>query len=100
MTAQPGPPGQEPPNPLPGYEVVEINVANESPISGHKLGTVTWPPGCIPVAVLHHRKLQAPEPGLCLRPGDRISLLAPRPEHAAPRRTHNKHNGHPPGAAR
>ena len=100
--SRPGPPDptQEPPNPLPGYEVLEINIGEDSAISGHKLGTVTWPPGSVPVAVLRHRSLQAPDPGFCLRPGDRISLLAPRAESVASRRAHDKPSGHRPGAAR
>jgi AcrR family transcriptional regulator len=37
---------------------------------------VTWPPGCIPVAVRHGGRPRSPDPGLTLSPGDRIILLA------------------------
>jgi chloride channel protein, CIC family len=76
-------PGQ-PPTPLPGYQVLEIAVGDDSPVSGRALGTVTWPKGYIPVAVLRRRSLQEPDPGLTLAPGDRVSVLAPVPEPAKP----------------
>jgi chloride channel protein, CIC family len=67
----------EPPTPLPGYQVVDVTVEAGSPASGRALGALTWPPGYLPVSVLHHRSLQEPDPGRILAPGDRISLLAP-----------------------
>jgi chloride channel protein, CIC family len=69
----------EPPNPLPGYQVLEITIEPGSPAAGRKLGTVAWPPGCIPVSVLRRHSLEEPEPGRRLEPGDRVSLLAPAP---------------------
>jgi len=69
-----------PPTPLPGYEVVEVTIDAGSPAAGRALGAVTWPAGCIPVSVLHDRRLREPDPDLALAPGDRVSLLAPEPE--------------------
>ncbi|HEY2443308.1 MAG TPA: TrkA C-terminal domain-containing protein, partial [Streptosporangiaceae bacterium] len=61
--------------PLAGYQVTEIVVGADSPAAGRALGTLTWPPGWTPVAVLHERTVRDPDPGLTLRPGDRITLL-------------------------
>jgi hypothetical protein len=73
-----GPAGERParpPEPLAGYEVLEIAIFAGSPAAGSALGTVSWPPGCFPVSVLHGRALQDPDPAMILAPGDRISLL-------------------------
>jgi chloride channel protein, CIC family len=78
--------GQEPPNPLPGYQVLEVTIEDGSPASGSTLGAITWPPGSLPVSVLRNRRLQDAEPSLILSPGDQINLLAraPRPPVAPP----------------
>ena len=74
---------QAPPNPLPGYQVLEVTIEDGSPASGRALGAITWPPGSLPVSVLRDRRLQDAEPGLTLTPGDHINLLAraPRPPY-------------------
>ena len=74
---------QEPPTPLPGYEVLEVAVEDDSPVAGKALGTITWPPACFPVSVLHDRRLQDADPGTTLAPGDRINLLFRAPQHLA-----------------
>jgi chloride channel protein, CIC family len=74
----------KPPTPLPGYQVLEIAINDDSPASGRNLANLSWPDGSIPVAVLRRRRLMEPEPGLRLAPGDRISLLAPVPERPQP----------------
>jgi chloride channel protein, CIC family len=71
----PQPPSAGPPTPLPGYQVLEITIGPHSPAAGTALGTVSWPPGYLPVSVLHGRSLHDPHPDLVLAPGDRISLL-------------------------
>jgi hypothetical protein len=43
------------------------------------LSDVNWPPGYLPVSLLHNRHLRRPDPHIVLRPGDRIALLTPRP---------------------
>jgi CIC family chloride channel protein len=75
-------PGGEPPAPLNGYQVIELTVTDASPAAGAQLGAVAWPPGSIPVALLRDHAHQSPDPALTLRPGDRISLLAPAPAPA------------------
>ena len=57
--------------------MLEITIGADSPAAGKAIGTITWPPGYLPVSVLHGRSLHEPDPALMLAPGDRISLLAP-----------------------
>ena len=80
-------PAGEPPAPLNGYQVIELTLTGASPAAGARLGSVAWPPGSIPVAVLRDHAHQFPDPALTLRPGDRISLLAPAPAPAPAHRT-------------
>jgi CIC family chloride channel protein len=91
-----------PPAPLPGYQVLEVTIQDSSPAAGKTLGTITWPPGCIPVSVLRNRKLQDPDPGITLAPGDRINLLARAPQHPGPPQPPelpaSQQDGHPPDA--
>jgi chloride channel protein, CIC family len=68
-------PVSQPPTPLPGYQVLEITIDPGSPGAGKAIGTLTWPPGHLPVSVLHGSTLHEPHPDLVLAPGDRISLL-------------------------
>ena len=75
-------PAGEPPAPLNGYQVIELTVTDASSAAGAQLGRVAWPPGSMPVAVLRDHAHQFPDPALTLRPGDRISLLAPAPAPA------------------
>ena len=70
---------QHPPTPLPGYQLVEITIASDSPASGRKLGDVTWPSASTPVSILRGRHLRPPDPQLTLAPGDRVSLLTVAP---------------------
>jgi CIC family chloride channel protein len=74
---------QEPSNPLPGYRIVEITIANSSPAAGMKLGDIAWPPGWVPVSQLHNRSLRQPDPRTVLGPGDRVNLLARDPSSQA-----------------
>ena len=69
---------REAPDPLHGYQVLEVTIPAGSPAAGQALGDITWPPGCVPVTVLDNRTLRDPDPGITLAPGDRINLLAPR----------------------
>jgi chloride channel protein, CIC family len=69
----------EPPDPLPGYRVVEITVLAGAPAAGQQLSDLTWPPGYQPVSLLRDRRLQPPDPDLVTRPGDRIALLVRAP---------------------
>jgi CIC family chloride channel protein len=69
----------EPPDPLPGYQIVEILIGPDSPAVGQALSSITWPPGAIPVSVLTGRELREPDPDLTLVAGDRVCVLAPGP---------------------
>ena len=80
---------QEPPNPLPGYQVLEVTIEDGSPASGQALGAITWPPGILPVSVLRNRTLQDAEPSLILTPGDRINLLARAARRSVPPPVHD-----------
>jgi CIC family chloride channel protein len=68
-----------PPNPLPGYRIVEITLPDDSPAAGTRLSDVSWPPGYLPVSLLRNRHLRPPDAHLVMRPGDRIALLTPEP---------------------
>jgi chloride channel protein, CIC family len=99
--AVPGPqaaPGQ-PPDPLRGYQILEITVSADSPGNGKTLGDTTWPPGWIPVTILDNHTLRDPDPGITLAPGDRINLLAREPRNPPPAHPHDQPacqpDGHP-----
>ena len=70
---------QAPSNPLPGYRIIEITIADESAGAGQKLGDVAWPPGWVPVSLLRNRGHKQPDPKTVLDSGDRVNLLAPEP---------------------
>ena len=72
-------PPREPPAPLSGYQLIDLTVTPASPAAGLPLGSITWPPGTAPVAVLHDHTHRPPGPATTLHPGDRISLLTPAP---------------------
>ena len=74
---------QHPPTPPPGYQLVEITIAGDSPASSRQLGDVTWPPASTPVSILRGRHLRPPDPQLTLAPGDRVRLLTAAPGHSA-----------------
>jgi hypothetical protein len=67
--------------------VIELTVTDASPAAGAQLGSVAWSPASMPVAVLRDHAHQFPGPALTLRPGVRISLLAPAPAPAHQTRT-------------
>jgi chloride channel protein, CIC family len=103
-TAAPAIPGLQagdgqPPDPLPGYQILEITISADSPGNGKTLSDTSWPPGWIPVTILDNYTLRDPDPGITLAPGDRINLLAR--ESQAPQRAHrddqpaSQPDGHP-----
>jgi len=89
----------EPPNPLPGYQVVEFTVGRESPAAGQRLGSIGLPEGSIPVSVLQDRVLREPDPDVTLSAGDRVSVLTPVPAGAAPESQPSQAATVPGGAA-
>jgi chloride channel protein, CIC family len=74
---RPGTTDGQPPDPLPGYQVLEFTVRGEPAAAGHTLGSISLPAGSIPVSVLRDRILREPDPGLILAAGDRVSVLTP-----------------------
>jgi CIC family chloride channel protein len=97
--AVPGPqtaPGQ-PPDPLDGYQILEITISAGSAANGQTLGDTTWPPGWIPVTILDNHTLRDPDPGITLAPGDRVNLLAPEPRNPQPAHPHSQPASHPDG---
>jgi chloride channel protein, CIC family len=83
--AEPSTLTQDPPTPLPGYQLVEITIAPGSPAAGRKLGDIPWPDASTPVSVLRGRELRPPRPEITLTPGDRVSLLTAAPSGSPPR---------------
>ena len=77
-------PAGEDPGGLPGYQLLEVTIGPADPAAGRRLGDTAWPPGWIPVSVQGTRTLRDAEPGILLQPGDRVSLLAPRPPARRP----------------
>ena len=96
VSAPPAAPGQ-PPDPLPGYQILEITISAGSPAAGHTLGDTTWPPGWIPVTVLDNHTLRDPDPRITLTPGDRVNLLAREPHNPQPAHPHDQPASPPDG---
>jgi CIC family chloride channel protein len=65
---------------LPRYRIIEHTLTADSSAIGRPLGELPWPPGHLPVSILHHRRLIEPASGLRLTAGDRVHLLAPLPD--------------------
>jgi hypothetical protein len=51
----------------------------EAAPSGQRLGDVAWPAGAVPVTVLRAGRFRSAAPGIVLRAGDRVSVLAAAP---------------------
>ena len=75
---------REPPAPLSGYRVAEIVLDDVSPAAGRRVADIAWPTGLTPVTVLRGGRLRTADPGIVLRAGDRVSLLAPAPRRPGP----------------
>jgi CIC family chloride channel protein len=67
----------EPPAPLPGYQILEITIPDGSSAVGQPLGAITWPHGWTPVSLARGSQPGNPGPERILSAGDRIKLLAP-----------------------
>jgi CIC family chloride channel protein len=72
------------PDPLPGYQVLEVTIPGDSPAAGHPLGEISWPPGFTPVTILDRHILRDPDPGITVAAGDRVNLLTRTPAHPEP----------------
>jgi CIC family chloride channel protein len=69
--------GHEPTRPLPGHELLELRIYDDSPALGHRLADIAWPAGATVVAVTEGREVTAARPDLTLRAGERVLVLAP-----------------------
>ncbi|MGH3825951.1 MAG: chloride channel protein [Pseudonocardiaceae bacterium] len=70
---------------LAGYRIIEYTLCDDSTVAGRTLGEVSWPPGHLPVSIIHHRRLTDADPRTPLEPGDRINVLVPtRTDSVAP----------------
>jgi chloride channel protein, CIC family len=63
--------------PLTGYEIVEITVGANSPALGRRVDAISWPPGCLVVAVTEPDAPVTSSTDTILREGTRVLLLAP-----------------------
>ena len=63
--------------PLSGFDLIELTVGADSPALGLRLDQVTWPAGCLVVAVTEGREVMAPRLDITLRVGERVVLLSP-----------------------
>jgi CIC family chloride channel protein len=65
------------PAPIEGYEMVEVTIRPGSTVIGRLIDEVSWPAGCIVVAVNEGREFVTPRSDAELRAGERVVLLAP-----------------------
>ena len=70
-----------PTTPLPGYEILELQIPPDSPARGRRVDDIDWPTGSVPVAVTQGREIQAARPDARLHPGERVMVLAPAHRH-------------------
>jgi CIC family chloride channel protein len=63
--------------PLAGYEIVEITIGPNSPALGRRVDEISWPPGCLVVAVREPDASVTSHNDTTLRDGKRVLLLAP-----------------------
>jgi CIC family chloride channel protein len=63
--------------PLTGYEIVEIAVNPNSPAHRRRVDEITWPPGCLVIAVTDQDARVTSSTNTTLRDGKRIIILAP-----------------------
>jgi len=66
-----------PPSPLPGYDVVEVDVGSSG--AGREISQIDWPPGATPVAITRRHRTTIVRPDTKLRPGDHLIVLIPNP---------------------
>lgn len=68
----------DPGSQLDGYCIVEHTLAAGSVAVGRTLDDLAWPPGHVPVSVMHNRRLVDAHPAVRLATGDRINVLVPQ----------------------
>jgi len=75
----------EAPNPLEGYEVIEITIGPGSPQLGRPFAEVSWPPGSVVVAVTEGSEIIAPRSDSELCVDERVIVLTPTTDDRTPR---------------
>ena len=83
-TADPAAAIHTPSTPLPGYEVLELQIPPDSPARGRRVADIDWPTGSVVVAVTQGREIQAARPDVRLHPGERVMVLVPAHRHERP----------------
>ncbi|HEX3802733.1 MAG TPA: chloride channel protein [Solirubrobacteraceae bacterium] len=63
--------------PLNGYQLIEITVSPTSPAIGRRVAEISWPPGCLVVAIADHGAGVPSSTDTILRQGTRVILLTP-----------------------
>lgn len=68
----------DPHSQLDGFCIVEHTLRPDSAAIGRSPADLDWPPGHIPVSVVHKRQLVDADTAIQLAAGDRINILAPK----------------------
>ena len=79
--------------PLPGYEVLEMQIPPDSPAQGRRVADIQWPTDAIVVAVTQGREIHAARPDLQLHPGERVIVLTPANGHGEDTGPKHGHRG-------
>jgi CIC family chloride channel protein len=78
---------------LNGYEVAEYTLGKRATARGRTLSELDWPPGHVPVSILHNRHLSDGMSQVRLKAGDRVNVLVPAAGEPGPRWTTGEHSG-------
>lgn len=68
----------DPRSELDGYCIIEYTLEANSAAVGRNLDELEWPPGHLPVSVVHNRRLVDARPTVRLAAGDRVNVLVPK----------------------
>ncbi|HET9718596.1 MAG TPA: chloride channel protein, partial [Solirubrobacteraceae bacterium] len=67
----------EPDTPLVGYQLLELELGQDSPAAGRRVHEIKWPAGTVPVAVTQRGEVRAISAEARLCAGERVLVLAP-----------------------
>lgn len=56
--------------------LVEVTIPAGSAVAGQSIADVTWPQGCVPLAIVHASQLIPASPQIIINPDDRLLCLA------------------------
>jgi chloride channel protein, CIC family len=70
--------------PLTGYQIIELTIPTDSPALGQRIDDISWPPGCMIVAVTERNGSVSASGETTLRDGQQILLLEPAGSEARP----------------